>query len=58
MIEDCPKPVVSAINGFALGGGLEIALSSHYRIGHQKSLYVLACIIIAKPKYHIFYVLF
>jgi 3-hydroxyacyl-CoA dehydrogenase len=27
-----PIPVVSAINGIALGGGLEIALASHYRI--------------------------
>ena len=37
MIEDCPKPVVAAINGFALGGGLEVALSCHYRIAHNKS---------------------
>jgi len=32
-IEACTKPVVAAIHGAALGGGLEIALSAHYRIG-------------------------
>jgi 3-hydroxyacyl-CoA dehydrogenase len=32
-IEDCPKPVVMAIHGMALGGGLEIAMSGHYRVG-------------------------
>lgn len=31
-IEDCSKPVVAAIHGAALGGGLEIALSAHYRL--------------------------
>ena len=31
-IEDCPKPVVAAIHGTALGGGLEIALGCHYRV--------------------------
>ncbi|MCF2134524.1 MULTISPECIES: 3-hydroxyacyl-CoA dehydrogenase NAD-binding domain-containing protein [Mycetohabitans] len=31
-IESCCKPVVAAIHGAALGGGLEIALSAHYRI--------------------------
>ena len=31
-IEDCSKLVVSAINGAALGGGLEIALATHYRL--------------------------
>ncbi|XP_013398851.1 peroxisomal bifunctional enzyme isoform X3 [Lingula anatina] len=32
-IEACTKPVVAAIHGFALGGGLEISLGCHYRIG-------------------------
>ncbi len=30
-IEDCQKPVVAAIHGTALGGGLEVALAAHYR---------------------------
>src|SRR4051812_4060869 len=31
-IEDCSKPVVAAIHGTALGGGLEVALGCHYRV--------------------------
>jgi 3-hydroxyacyl-CoA dehydrogenase len=31
-IEDCRKPIVMAIHGSAFGGGLELAMSGHYRV--------------------------
>ena len=31
-IEDCRKPVVAALHGTALGGGMEIAMACHYRV--------------------------
>jgi 3-hydroxyacyl-CoA dehydrogenase len=36
-LEDCPKPVVAAIHGVALGGGNEVAMSCHYRIADRKA---------------------
>jgi enoyl-CoA hydratase len=36
-IENCPVPVIGAVNGFALGAGLETALSCHIRYASEKA---------------------
>ena len=38
LIENCPKPILAAINGYALGGGCELALACHFRLASENAI--------------------
>ena len=37
LVENLSTPVIAAINGFALGGGLELAMSAHFRVASENA---------------------
>jgi 3-hydroxyacyl-CoA dehydrogenase len=40
-LENCPKPIIAAIQGVCMGGGFELAMGCHYRVAHADAIFAL-----------------